>query len=95
MLTRADECGAAWWRPSACRGAAARGGERHDAPAARGRGPAPRARTSPEIARALGIGDATVRAHLKDIYRRFRIGSRVELVNLLHDTAPDLGEDLS
>lgn len=39
--------------------------------------------TGREIAEALGVGHETVREHLKEIYRRLGIGSRVELVHLL------------
>ena len=41
--------------------------------------------TAPQIALALDIGEATVRAHMKAIYQRFGIRSRVELANILRD----------
>lgn len=40
--------------------------------------------TANEIGRATGLSPATVRVHLRDIYSRLEIGTRVELANLAH-----------
>lgn len=44
-----------------------------------------RGATSGEIARTLAISQATVRSHLKAIYTRLGVCSRVELANALRD----------
>lgn len=44
--------------------------------------------TVPEIARHLGLGRETVRAHLKEVYRRLGVSNRAELVKTLDGVAP-------
>lgn len=40
--------------------------------------------TAAEIGGAIGLSTSTVRVHLRDIYARLAIGTRVELANIAH-----------
>lgn len=41
--------------------------------------------TNKEIARALGLSQSTVKFHLRSLFRKFRVGSRVALLQAAHD----------
>ena len=48
---------------------------------------------SPYIAKALFISDSTVRSHLKSIYRKTNVSSRMELVDMIRRESASQGEN--
>ena len=46
-----------------------------------------------EVAKKLKIKDATVKTHLRNLYRRLRVGTKVQMLLKFVDTVRTLGED--